>query len=452
MFVTLKRLVVGIACAALLSVGYWQLRRVRRERKWSSLETSGNAALSRADLPSAEGLFRLAIKDASSFGPEDIQLATSSCDLAKVLMYESKHELAEPYFQTCLSIQRKVYGNSDLRLTHTMMGLAFVQFQSGNYAGAESLYEESVNLEEKLVGSDHIEEADMLSALATVYGELGRCAEADRLYNRAMRIWERNLGPQSPPVGAALDFLGHLAYTRGDFKGAEELHRKSLAIAQRSGPHASGVVIEMANIAEVLRKEGNFSEAESFYNMAEQTCSHSSSGDCKNVAPLWNDECVLYIDEHKFEEAGRLCQQARDSAEKTSDPHKWIILATWSSLFKAHAQYLDAESLMQQALSIREKSARSASMKDSLDIARLLSGLGDVYLKEGKVAEAEPLFERSVKLRQAGEDCSNPSDDAKVLQDYATVLRKLNKLDAADIVEKQERALTSAMNRPHVQE
>jgi tetratricopeptide (TPR) repeat protein len=446
---TPKQLLIGIVCAMLLAGAFWQWRKIQRQQEWSSLETGGNAAIAKADLPGAESLFRLAIKDASSFGTEDIRLATSSCDLARVLMYEGKHEMAEPHFQTCLSIQRKVWGNSDLRLTHTMMGLAFVQFQRGDYAGAQSLYEESVNLTEKLVGSNHLEEADMLSALATVYSEVGRCADADRLYNQAMSIWERNLGPHSPQVGTMLDHLGHLAYTRGDYKAAEDLHRKSLAIAQESGPHAPGVVIETANIAEVLRKEAKYSEAESLYSVAEQTCSHSQTEDCKNAAPLWNAECVLYIDEHKFEEAEHLCQQARDAVERTSDSHKWVFLAAWSGLFKAKAQYLDAESLMQQALSMKEKSARSASITDSLDIARLLSHLGEVFVKEGKIIEAEPVFEHSVKILQIGEDCSDPSDDAKVLQDYAAVLRKLNKLDAAERVEKRALALSSPNDKSH---
>jgi len=208
----------------------------------------------------------------------------------------------------------------------------------------------------------------------------------------------------------------------------------------------------MANLAEVLRKEGKYSEAEAFYRLAEQVCSHSETEECRNSAPMWNAECVLYIDEHKYDDAERFCQMATEISERTSDPHQALFLATRYPIFMAKGQFHNAELSIQQSLSVVEKLARPESATDSMSLAKLLSSLGEVYLKEGRVTEAEPLFERSLKLRKTHEDCSNPLEEAKVLHDYATVLRKLNKLSDAELVEERASALTSAADKPHTQE
>jgi tetratricopeptide (TPR) repeat protein len=330
-----------------------------------------------------------------------------------------------------------------------MLALAFVLSERGNDAEAQSLSEASIDLTEKVLGPDHLEEAEILSGLAVIYSEVGRCTDADRLYNRAMKIWERSLGPHSLQVAATLDRLGHLAYARGDYASAEGFHRKSLDVFQQaSRARAADVSAELSNVAVVYRKEGKYSEAESLYSLAEKTCSNAGTAQCNNFGAIWNNMCLLYIDEHKYDDAEHYCQRAEELAKKTSDPHEAEILATRYGIYMAKGRYHDADSLLQLVLSKFEGLGRTRRTTNSIWVAMLLDMLGNVYAKEGKLVEAEPLYERSVKLLRASEDCSNSSDEAKVFQDYATLLRKLNKVDASELIEKQGRALSSAPNRP----
>ena len=59
-------------------------------------------------------------------------------------------------------------------------------------------------------------------------------------------------------------------------------------------------------------------------------------------------------------------------------------------------RYADAEPLYKRSLAIREK----ALGPDHLDVAQSLDNLAQVYREQGRYAEAEPLYKRSLAIRE----------------------------------------------------
>ena len=63
-------------------------------------------------------------------------------------------------------------------------------------------------------------------------------------------------------------------------------------------------------------------------------------------------------------------------------------------LYRDQGKYAEAEPLYQRALAIREKALGS----DHPDVAASLNNLAELYRDQGKYAEAEPLYQRALAI------------------------------------------------------
>ena len=59
---------------------------------------------------------------------------------------------------------------------------------------------------------------------------------------------------------------------------------------------------------------------------------------------------------------------------------------------KAEGRYADAEPAIKQSLAIREK----VLGRDHVDVARSLNNLADLYQRQDRFAEAEPIYQRAL--------------------------------------------------------
>ena len=73
-----------------------------------------------------------------------------------------------------------------------------------------------------------------------------------------------------------------------------------------------------------------------------------------------------------------------------------ISLNNLAALYSAQGKYAEAEPLYQRSLRIREK----ALGREHPDIALSLNNLATLYNNQGKYAEAEPLFQRSLAIHE----------------------------------------------------
>jgi len=68
-----------------------------------------------------------------------------------------------------------------------------------------------------------------------------------------------------------------------------------------------------------------------------------------------------------------------------------------ANLYRFMGQYSQAEPLYQRALKIREAKLGP----DHTDVASSLNGLAGLYESMGQYAQAEPLYQRALKIREA---------------------------------------------------
>ncbi len=121
-------------------------------------------------------------------------------------------------------------------------------------AGAEPLYKRSLSISETALGPDHPDVGTSLNNLAGLYEAQGKYDQAEPLYKRSLRIRETALGPDHPAVGTSLNNLAGLYRAQGKYDQAEPLYKRSLSIRETAlGPDHPDVGTSLNNLAGLYR-------------------------------------------------------------------------------------------------------------------------------------------------------------------------------------------------------
>jgi tetratricopeptide (TPR) repeat protein len=85
----------------------------------------------------------------------------------------------------------------------------------------------------KLLGSENPDLATLLNNLADLYGKQARYADAERLHKRALAIREKTFGSEHPDVAQSLNNLAFAYANQGRYADGEPLYKRSLAIYEK---------------------------------------------------------------------------------------------------------------------------------------------------------------------------------------------------------------------------
>ncbi len=99
-------------------------------------------------------------------------------------------------------------------------------------------------------------------------------------------------------------------------------------------------------------------------------------------------------------------------------------------------QYAEAEPLYKRSLAIREK----ALGPQHPHVATSLNNLADLYRAQGKYAEAEPLYQRALGLVEKALGPEHPHV-AQSLENYAALLREIGRTTEAAKLEARAKAI-----------
>ena len=132
-------------------------------------------------------------------------------------------------------------------------------------------------------------------------------------------------------------------------------------------------------------------------------------------------------------EAEKQSAAALKEAEAFDDVRLATSLNNLALLYKAQCRYAEAEPLYQRALAIREK----ALGPQHPDLANSLNNLAILYQVQGRYEEAETNFVWALVIREDSLGLDHPSVAAS-LEDYAALLRQIGR--SAEATEMDTRA------------
>ena len=143
-------------------------------------------------------------------------------------------------------------------------------------------------------------------------------------------------------------------------------------------------------------------------------------------------------EEGRYAEAEKRWLAALEEAENfgPDDERLATSLNNLAALCRTQGKYAEAEPLYQRSLAIREK----ALGPEHPDVASSLNNLAGLYDNQGKHAEAEPLYQRALAIVEKALAPEHP-DLATSLENYARLLRKIDRDAEAKKLESRAQAI-----------
>jgi len=137
----------------------------------------------------------------------------------------------------------------------------------------------------------------------------------------------------------------------------------------------------------------------------------------------YNGRGMTALKDGKYGEAEKLLLEARKEGQKNKAlyGHYATTLLNLGQLYDKMDKVPESEKAYKEALAIYEKSYGPSSPED----AKALQGLADNYRHHNKFAEAVPLYQRALKIRDL--TASTHPDTAETLNGLGESLRKLGK-------------------------
>ncbi len=151
-------------------------------------------------------------------------------------------------------------------------------------------------------------------------------------------------------------------------------------------------------------------------------------------------QAKVRLDQHKYDEAADLYQRALTILERDTDKNRPYVIDTLSNLARTYefqSRYVEAVELRKRAVSLGEA---NTGRDKGVGLANSLNDLGMAYYLLGRLAEAEPLFERALMIRESAVGRSS-RDFAISLNNLARVYERLGRYDDAEVLHRRAIAI-----------
>ena len=239
----------------------------------------------------------------------------------------------------------------------------------------------------------------------------GQIQQAIPVAQQAVKVAASTFGPQDRRTGISLDELGLLYKSLDDLAEADSCFRRALTIIQAAegsqGKDASAVLL---NLADLYADHGRWGDAESDFRQSLTIAVQAYGQNDPHVADVMRDGASLMIDEGKLEPAAHVLRGAIAIYIQAGPAWNSPLAATYNLAGQVVADSGDnkvAETLFQKAIDLSEKSDGSSSTT----YASYVANLANVYRKDQRFAEAEPLYLRMIAILQQHGGLDNPIYD-----------------------------------------
>jgi tetratricopeptide (TPR) repeat protein len=179
---------------------------------------------------------RAAAAFAKALGPDSNEAVESSHRLADAYAAAGRWPKAEPLYRALVERERARKPVDALGLAAALTDLGLSLDAQEQWDAAMKAYDEVLTLREKAVGKDSAEVAETLNNQGRVHLLRGNYKKAEQLLRRALAIDEAALGDQHPAVADDLRRLAAVLHKAGDDGQAGELQARADALDQDRKP------------------------------------------------------------------------------------------------------------------------------------------------------------------------------------------------------------------------
>jgi serine/threonine protein kinase/Flp pilus assembly protein TadD len=206
----------------------------------------------------------LAIRE-KRFGPDSKEVASSLHNLGTLNWSQGNYSEARRLLERSLAIREKVLGPEHEDVATTLNSLGAIAYREGDYKKAGTIWERTLAIREKALGADHPYIAQILNNLAIVYTYTGEPKRAVPLLERVIQIQEKVLGPKHPDLASALMNLGDAISKSGGLIEAKPYYARAVTIMEAASPGNPELARFLDRLAWVARAEKDWKRAQALY-------------------------------------------------------------------------------------------------------------------------------------------------------------------------------------------
>lgn len=247
-----------------------------------------------------------------------------------------------------------------------------------------------------------------------LYQVKGDYRRAESLFQRSLAITEKVLGPEHLDTAFLLNFLGDLRLAQHDYADAERYLLRSLAIYEKAKKTRRGDIASVSyNLGNAYAGMGDYARAEQEYERARQRYSKERL----DPLQLWIELATLHQFKEEYPEAERQYKRGLKKIEKWGPQHPFF----GTALCRASSFY-DAVGNAAESLQLLARGNENIEHNIALTLAT-----GSEEQKRLYMATVSTITDQTVSLHLQ----SAPSDEAAARLALTTVLqRKGRALDA----------------------
>jgi tetratricopeptide (TPR) repeat protein len=322
--------------------------------------------------------------------------------------------------------------------------LGFAYYSEQQYEKALDFYKDALRILEDLKDKDT--ESAVLASIGSAYRKLNKSQEALGYYNKLLSLSEA-IDDDAAKL-STLHNLGHAYFSSGDLQKSLTYFNEALSEIQKAfGKDDPSSILLLYDLAAAYRKEGKFIEAEAALRRVLAIREKLLGIGHEYTASSFNDLAVLYREQRKYDQAERHYKEALAISEGSLGKEHIEsvgILIGLAAIYDEQGKYADAETSYKRALAIMEKSLDPSHPS----VALSLRSLAKFYEKQGRSSDADAAYKKATDII-ANSDPKR-TDLTEILKEYASFLRKANRVTEAEAIEARVLAREGKKSRPQI--
>jgi tetratricopeptide (TPR) repeat protein len=162
---------------------------------------------------------------------------------------------------------------------------AAILVRAGRYGEAKAVQEEALAGIVRIYGDDSLDAAMAMNTMGHVLSSIGEYEGAVEYYERSLELKEASVGPEHPTISFTAASLAQAYGALGDNRKTVDLARRALAIQERVfGPDDPQIAIALNNLAYGLEGLGNYDEARAAHERSIDVVSRGWGPDNPQIA------------------------------------------------------------------------------------------------------------------------------------------------------------------------
>jgi len=289
------------------------------------------------------------------FDLDDEENATLNLQMGQSAYAMGKYVFAEKRLKSAQGFFEKSYRTSELNYMKTIASRGLLYTTTGRFALADEYTAKALQLREEKLGNTNMAVAASLNNYAVLHYNLGKYNESEKEFNDAIAVIKTNKLQEAMPYAIVLNNQAMLYQSMGNYEAAVKVLLQAMTLsAKLESAKARNQLKFLSNLALLYQQMGKYTEAEKIYLELDKKLDKGKP----EQANMLNNYAILSLLMKKEDKVESMLKQSAGiykSSMGESSPAYAKVISDLGNFYRYKARYAEAEPLLQQALQIREE-------------------------------------------------------------------------------------------------